>query len=440
MSDGTIPSERIVSALEDRRLFMVLMMVASAIVLIYTELSGMWGDLDHYYVNAGDVLDGKMPYSESQFEYPPFALVFMLIPRLLSWNLESFHFACAILAYVFIILGSHVLLKMADEFIGSRWQTHLILISLVVFGAYFVIARYDIYPAVMAAIAIWLYMRRSYVPAFFVLALAAMTKLYPAVFLIPMILPMLMNREWKDAGKSLAVFAVTCLIVELPFILADPSTAFDYLSYHSDRGIQIESVASGLFLVYYLFVPSDIGVEFNYGSDNLTGWAPDALAPWMNVITAVVLLAFIAMMVVRMRGRDMDPGKTTAVMCAMCAAMLLLMIMCSKVYSAQYYIWIILVLPFTQVACLSPRHRREIAVLLVLFGFFTMCSYLGYLYLKLDLLYTVPIILLAIKNLFHILLVWELVHLCWFETGGSVEDKGAFELLSRRRMARGSGE
>lgn len=184
------------SILEDRRFFIIVMTAVSLWVLWSTAKGDMWGDLDHYYKNAGDVLSGLMPYSGMAFEYPPLSLVFMLIPRVLTWDLESFHYGCAVLTHVFIVIGSYFLIRIADERIGCRWQTHLILILLVVFGGYFVIARNDIYPTVFAIIAFWLYLRDRHVLAFAVMAVATMTKMYPAIFLIPMMIPFVLRGHW----------------------------------------------------------------------------------------------------------------------------------------------------------------------------------------------------------------------------------------------------
>lgn len=421
-------------ALENERTFARLMIVVSAIVLIVTSF-GLWGDLDHYYANAGDLLDGKMPYSEYQFEYPPLSLVFMLIPRLLTWNLESFHYGCAILTYVFLAIGARFLTKMADEHIGSTWQVRFILLCTVIFGSYFVIARNDVYPAVMTIIALWFFLKARYVPAFAIMSLAALTKLYPGLFIIPMLLFLISERKWKDAALSIVVVAAVGILVELPFLIADPSTAFAYLTYHSDRGIQVESVASGLFMLGTLFVPTDITVGFGYGSDNLIGCAPDALAPWMNPIMAIALMIFAASILVRIWRNRLPTEKKRAVSCAMCAAMLMIFIAFSKVYSAQYYIWIALLLPFTQLSCLSLAHRKEIMLLMVPFGLATAASYLGYGWFGLMDLNALPILLVVVKNLFHLILMYELIHMCWFESGGYPEDRGAFPHLRKHLHA-----
>lgn len=407
-------------ALENQRFCMLLIAVASAVVLYCTEYYELWGDLDHYYANAGDVLDGKMPYSMFQFEYPPVSLLFMLIPRIFTWNLNSFHYGCAILTYVFFILGSYFLIRTADKCIGCRWQTNLYLLCTVIFGSYFVIARNDVYPTVMVIISLWCYLNRRFIPAFVIMSLAALTKLYPALFLPLMIIPFILKKDWRNFGVALVLVAVTGIIVESPFILTDPSTAFAYLTYHSDRGIQVESVASSFFMVFNLFFPEDLGVVFNYGSDNITGVGPDLISPYMDDIMWVVLISFFVWMLFRTAKVNLDKERIMATIGLMCVTMLMLFIAFSKVYSAQYYIWIVLLLPFTQFSYFSKHYRREICLLFIPFALFTMASYLGYMWFGLMRLDSFAICLTAMKNVLHILLLLVLLCMCYHETRPSL--------------------
>ena len=420
--------EKVVVLLEDQRVYTLLMTILSALVLIGTALSNMWGDLDHYYDNAGDVLSGLMPYSEAKFEYPPLSLVFMLIPRVLTWDLESFHYGCAVLTYVFLAIGSYFLVRIADERIGCRWQTHLIMILVVLFGNYFVIARNDVYPTVMAIIAFWLYLKDRHVLAFIMMALAAMTKMYPAIFLIPMLMPLVLKGEWKKGVMCLLAAATVCFIVELPFLITDPSTAFAYLNYHSDRGIQVESVAASFFMIYDLIVPGNLSVVFAYGSDNLSGAGPDALAPFMNTILAIVLISFVAVMLVRIH--RLRVSETTGPQVVLISVtMLMLFIAFSKVYSAQYLIWILMLLPLTQMSCFGRTDRMMVLLVTIPFGLFSVFSYIGYNAIGLPELDSVAVFFTSMKNILHILLTIVLLHMCWNETKAVVGDGSVDSIL-----------
>lgn len=417
-SKASPATDYIKSVIENRRFFIIAMVVSSIWVLWETASGDMWGDLNHYYRNAGDVLSGLMPYSEMAFEYPPLSLFFMLIPRILSWNIDSFYYCCAIQTYCFITIGTYVLLRIADDFVGCRWQTHLILILFILFGGYFVIARNDVYPAVFVIIAFWMYLRNRHVLAFVIMAIAAMIKMYPAIFLIPMVIPFIIKGDWKKAVICMFSAVIVCLIVELPFLITDPSTAFAYLTYHSDRGIQVESVAGSFFMLYNILIPGDLTVVFGYGSDNLSGVGPDALAPYMNSILAVVLLFFIIIMAVRIR-RFVLFEKSGPYIVLISMTMLMLFITFSKVYSAQYIIWIMLLLPLTQMSCFDNRCRLEVLMAMVPFGVFSVCSYVGYNSFGLPELDTFAVILTSLKNIFHLLLTVVLLRMCWIETSGS---------------------
>lgn len=83
----------------DTRFQFCLVAIALFATGVFVSIRSMWGDVDHYWVNISEVIiDGRMPYSETQFEYPPLALVIFAVPRLLSWDLESFRILYAFFA------------------------------------------------------------------------------------------------------------------------------------------------------------------------------------------------------------------------------------------------------------------------------------------------------------------------------------------------------
>ncbi len=416
MSAGIIDRRRMEAALEDRRTFAVMVSLVSLAVLVFTQAADKWHDLDHYYDNAGSVLDGMMPYSGFTFEYPPLSLVFMIIPRLLSWDLESYHFACSALAYAFVVIGALVLDRFSDDMVGTRWQSRLIILLTVVFCSYFVIARNDIFAAVLALIGVRLFQRDRAPLAAAVVAVAAMVKLYPAVLLLPMLALLACRRDWRGLMLSVVAAGAVVLLVELPFLLTDPSTAFAYLTYHSDRGIQVESVAGGLFLFADMFVQTDMSVVFGYGSDNVVGHMPDALAPLMNPVMILVLLAFVAVFATRILSGGMDRRRQNAVLGAACAIMVMLFICFSKVYSAQYLIWIMLLLPLTQASCFDSTRRGRVFRITVPFGIFSMLSYFSYACFSIYEPNAMIVVMIVMKNVFHIALTVELLRMFWAET------------------------
>lgn len=413
--------DRIKSILENRTVFLVLLTLICLYVVSHIYIDKPWGDLRNYYVNAGDVLDGKMPYSEAKFEYPPLALIFMLIPRILSWSPVSFYSLCMIEAFIFILIGAYFLSKISDKLIGSRWQMHLLLLMLPMFSIDLLFVRNDVIPTVFAIISIWLYIQNKYVPAFIILAVAAMIKMYPAVLFLAMIAPFVAGRDWKNLTKGFVAVAVTCLIIELPFLIKDPSTAFAYLTYHSDRGIQIESVVSSIIMVAHLIAGVDASVDSSYGCQNIHGHVADSLSPYMNMALGIFLVAFAVAMVIKIARSERAKEHATEMVCAMSFAFVMLFILFSKVYSAQYLIWILMLFPLTQMRSFSWSRKIELICVAILLGIFSLLSYRMY-WKGLTDLQPLSVSLTFMKNIFHILLTLEAVHLCFRECHDEPDD------------------
>ncbi len=276
----------------------------------------------------------------------------------------------------------------------------------------FILQRNDIFPVILVLVSLWLYLNGRYELAFAVMAVAGLTKLYPLIFLVPMMLPFLMRLDWRMMAKGVIIVSLVALIAELPFLIADPSTAFDYLTYHSDRGLQVESIASSVIMMVSLFTDMGISVVFDYGSDNLTGAFPDSIAPYMNMVMMAILALFVLTAIFVYRKTDLK-DRQGPVMAVLCLVLIMLFVTFSKVYSTQYIVWVVSLIPFTFLSCLSRIHRKEIWILTLVYTLLSVCSMLGYQ----DLIELEPyaIILTFLKNLSFVVLVADVIHLFWFE-------------------------
>ncbi len=406
----------LIPRLEDKKWIMKISAVSLFIIFLHVAITNGWADLNNYYKNASEVLQGLIPYSQTRFEYPPLALVFMVIPCALSWNKESFFVFYSVLACLFFFIGVHYLYKIVDRYYAEKWRIGALILCLIFFGTYFLITRNDIFPATIVVIGLWMYLNKKYTSAFVLIAVATMIKLYPGIFLLAMILPLVVKYEWKICIRSIFSVAAVCLLVELPFLITDPSTAFAYLSYHSERGIQIESVVGSVFLVYQMIASSDISVIFAYGCHALSGVGPDAVAPWMNLLLFASLISFIVLIFIRCYRFKTSIDNLLYSSTLMMMALLLLFILFSKVYSAQYVIWIALMMPFTQLSCFGMEQKASILKAYVILGVFSFLSYITYSPLGLINLNTVPVLLTVLKNVFFVVFLCVILRYCWLCT------------------------
>lgn len=195
-------------------------------------------------------------------------------------------------------------------------------------------------------------------------------KLYPAL-LLPIFLIILYNRGQRmEAARQFAIFAVLSVLIMVPFVLMASGNAWNFLEYHSDRGLQIESVAASLILLADLFGLTSTSWNNSFGSFNLGGDLADSVAEiMMPLMIVVILLAYV----LYFRKTDVEKGNDDGSgLVAAVALVVLLFVVFNKVFSAQYVIWIMLaVLPLCFFT--SPRFSRTICLYVLLMMVLTYC-------------------------------------------------------------------
>jgi len=397
--------------------FVAIMILLMVVILAVTAIQCRWSDLNNYYSNAGDVLHGLIPYSEMKFEYPPLALVFMIVPRLIAEDLQGFYYASALLSYLFFVIGIFFMLKIADEVEQPRSRIYVMALGTLLFTNIFIVARNDVYPTVMVIISIWFYLRKSYGLSFAMMALGTMTKIYPVILIPVLLIPFLAKKDWRNAAKYLGISATVCFLIEIPFLIADPSTAFAYLTYHSARGIQIESITASFLLFLNAFAcPGLVTVNFGYGSDNIAGATADAIAPCMSILMAAVFVFLIWILVRIHRARIDDWRRLTLLVGLISVTTLMLFISVNKVYSAQYAIWILMLLPLAIMASSYENWRRRLLAISLIYAVLCMLNGFAYIYLGLPDLNPAAVLIVFLRNLVHLAMTAVLIYMCWLET------------------------
>lgn len=365
----------------DTRFQFCLVAIALFATGVFVSIRSMWGDVDHYWVNISEVIiDGRMPYSETQFEYPPLALVIFAVPRLLSWDLESFRILYAFFAGLTYLVSMWFAFRIGDRLGVSHVKIFAIFLLSVIWLFEFIIARYDIYTVVLVLAAIDQHLRRRYNRAAVIIGIAAMTKLYPVLVIFAFIYPFVARRDWKSAVRSPALCALVCVLVMVPFMVYDMSSAFDWISYHSARGIQVESVIGTILEVGSFLDPGSVTMINNYGSDNITGAIPDAIAPYMNYVLAAGLLAMLIVMTYAALRKEHSDTELERSVIMTSLILILAFIVFNKVYSAQYGLWAILLVPLLYFGTNSAKTDRTITIVTLVFGCLSMIAAQYYRY------------------------------------------------------------
>ena len=310
-------------------------------------------------------------------EYPPFALVFFAIPRLFADTPWGYNVAYVAEVLVFMVVGLLLVSKLAERMGHDQKKAMLVYAILMLLMLEFVVDRYDIFPAILTLASFYMFASKRHGCACLLLAVGAMTKLYPAVLFPLYLLYLAYGRQWRDAAVSCAAFLGTCVLIVGVAWLINPELITNFLSYHTDRPLQIESVPASVVYLLSMFGLTDVWIQpfddpDSFGSDNLMGSLPDAVASVMMPLMVVLILAVYAYYaVLRHRGVRDDDLRLIGLAAV---AVLMLFMVANKVFSSQYLIWAIAPIAFV-VASRDTGFERRLLWLSVLVLVLTQANF-----------------------------------------------------------------
>ena len=184
-----------------------------------------------YFDYASKVLQGSLPYRDFTMEYPPFALFFFILPRLIASTYTSYAVAYQVLVLIFDIIGLCVVYSVARRLGKAPWKM-LTIYTLAILAIGPIIAQqYDIFPAVLTLLALYYFWLGKHKTSWALLALGTLTKFYPAVIAPIFLIYYLRNRQYKTIWSRLII----CCHLRgdcpaFPYIRIREYTGFDQLS------------------------------------------------------------------------------------------------------------------------------------------------------------------------------------------------------------------
>jgi hypothetical protein len=207
-------------------------------------------DLFVYRVFTEPLLDGGLPYRDVFLEYPPLAAPAIGLPGLLGTGEEVFRWAFA--GWTFLLAATVVILcgALAARTGGDARRALLTVALMPLLCGALVRTHFDLAPVAMLLGALLLLATGRPRSGMAVLGLAAMTKGFPLVA-APVALAWLAAR----VGRRTLVQSAAALLAALALpaaaaVAMSPSGAWDAVTYHVERPVQVESLpASGLLLL-----------------------------------------------------------------------------------------------------------------------------------------------------------------------------------------------
>ena len=288
------------------------------------------------YEHAARMIDaGALPYRDFDVEYPPLATgLFWLVGRVPGGD---FQLAFSMAMLVCLIATALAALVVARRLALGRGRTAIaiavVALAPLLLGT-LVQTRYDL---LLSALLGWMLvaaLHDRFKWAWTLLAVAAAVKLVPVLLVPALLLWHRHRRDTRQGVTGMGGFAVGVAATFAPFFAIAPAATWRLFSYHLDRPPEVESLASSIVHV--------AGLDFvrvqSYGSDNVTGTWPDALAALSTLLVVVSILTVALWM---FRALNHDQRAAAGVLVTAVAATLVAVVLFGKVISPQYVVWLL---------------------------------------------------------------------------------------------------
>ncbi|MGH3080782.1 MAG: hypothetical protein ACRDNH_06560 [Gaiellaceae bacterium] len=304
-----------------------------------------WGLLHHGFYARERIIDtpvyerygeamtqGQVPYRDFALEYPPAALPVFVLPALGEGDFEDYERR---FEGLMAALGVACVLLVA--FTASSWWAPLFVgIAPLAVGSV-ILSRFDLWPAALTVAALALLVAGRFRFGLGTLGVATAAKLYPVL-----LAPIALAHVWRLRGRREALicagaFLVVLAVIVVPFALVAPGGLWDSVWRQAGRPLQIESLGAGLLLAAHQLFGLDLTMESSHGSQNLAGAGAEVLGVISTLLEAAVIVAIWVWYARGPATRDRLLAASAAAVCAFIAF--------GKVFSPQFLIWLIPLVP-----------------------------------------------------------------------------------------------
>jgi hypothetical protein len=300
------------------------------------------------YQNYGQLVrDGHVPYRDFRVEYPPAALPAFVLPTFMPWSYATSFAVLMLVCGIGCLIAAAVVLDSVDAD-----AAHVLLALGLVAVAPFVLGtlfdtRFDLWPVALTLAALAALLRERPGMAGLLLGLAVAAKLWPLV-LAPIGLAFLWRRLGRHAAfVGAASFVAAAALCVVPFAFLAPGGVWHSLTGQLRRPLQVESLGASLLMAAHHIGGLSLTTVSTHGSQNLAGSLPDAI----GAATTALGIAALAGIWIAFARRPEPSGDAMLVACAAAVAVFVAF---GKVFSPQFLIWLVPLVPLV-------RGRRGLA-------------------------------------------------------------------------------
>lgn len=310
------------------------------------------GDLILYFDYANHVDDGHVPYRDFQLEYPPLALVPILVAfypsDAVGGFFDGFEFVFALETYLLALASGLLAWSIVGRILPDagenerRWRMVAYVASYPLIGQ-IVTTRLDLLPTALTigALALWLRRtERAEYGAWLLLAAGVATKLSPIVVAPLFALDAWRRRSFRSAVLGGLSFLASIALFFTPGYLASPDGFIRAFTYHSERGLQVETIYATVVLWGSRLAGSEVQIVHAFGAFEVVSSATGGLRTFSTLAQIGALgVVYLAFLLTTRHVRDTCRLDRLLVLGSLLA--LAAFIGFGKVFSPQYLIWLI---------------------------------------------------------------------------------------------------
>jgi uncharacterized membrane protein len=313
--------------------------------LCYNDVQALYG-IRHLDVDKFPYVDGRLgdDLENGAIEYPVLTGVFMWITALPVDDVNAYLKISAFALAPFGLLVAFLLQRM------SGWRALLWAAAPAL--ALYAFHNWDLLAVAASVVGFYLWWRKKPGGAAVSFAIGAALKLYPVIFVVPLVFDVARRRNVSSAIRTGALAAGTWIAINLPFALINFDGWVATYRFHTERGANYDSIWTAGF-------PS---------------WSPDKLNLVTTALTVVTVIAVLGAGFWRANRDGEYP------FLQVCAALLAAVMLWGKVHSPQYILWI---LPFfallrVHIAWWAAYSVTDLMVYIGIFRWFADPSKEGY--------------------------------------------------------------
>jgi hypothetical protein len=293
---------------------------------------------------SGLVTTGRalVPYREFAVEYPPGFFLWAVPPALLTADPEAFRVLFATWMGLLLTLALLACRRLAPLLSAAPSAPALVGWAAAGAAALGVVTthRFDAAIALLLCATFWAAFSGRPALAGVLLGAAIATKLTPVLVAPVLAIELWQGRRRRELAVAAgATVASTAALLAPGFLLAGSHFA-DLVGYHAGRPLQLESTWGALLGLWRVVEPGSARVVKTFGSSNLVGDHAGFFVSTAVPLSAVGLLA-VWVVAWRRLSRAPSPEARRALVLAAAVASLVVFMVCGKVFSPQYLVWLL---------------------------------------------------------------------------------------------------